>query len=438
MLFNPAFGQLNPQTAPATQPSASSITAPEFPGSVESLDVYADVGESGTALHLLAGLRAPVGGDRPMTFHHARSLDGGKTWSAPVRVDAGAPAGLRHHRGSDARIVARGEELLAVWTTPGEGAMGTGLLASALSADGGRTWRPGPDPAATLRPGATTRPSGDAAQHGYRFVALAADGRTFHLIWLDANGKERSLWATRSPDAGRTWEPATMVDPLICACCWNAAATGPGGRVYALYRDYKPSDMGLARSRDGGKGWQQAGRVGAFGWEFEGCPHVGGGLAVAPLAAGADARAEPALLATVWTGKEGQAGVHVLVSPDGGATWGEPTRVGGGATTGSRHSDAAALDARRMAVTWDADAGSDSGERAGEGRAIFASTSPDRGKTWGPPQKLSVAEAVAPTHPRLAALRSANGAEGGGFAVFWTETQAGAAKRGVVRAAVLR
>lgn len=57
----------------------------------------------------------------------------------------------------------------------------------------------------------------------------------------------------------------------------------------------KPRDMALIRSSDQGASWQPVGMVGDFWWRFEGCPHIGGGLAQA---------GDEQLNAVVWTGAE--------------------------------------------------------------------------------------------------------------------------------------
>ena len=87
-----------------------------------------------------------------------------------------------------------------------------------------------------------------------------------------------------------------------------------GTRAPATWRSQRPSM--------GGRTWSRRGTVGAFNWAFDGCPHVGGGIART-----ADQTVE-FLHATVWTGATGRVGAHVLKSPDGGVSWGEPTRLG--------------------------------------------------------------------------------------------------------------
>src|SRR3712207_7239577 len=61
-------------------------------------------------------------------------------------------------------------------------------------------------------------------------------------------------------------------------------------RSLLLYRDKNPRDMALVASADAGATWGEPVRVGRFDWDFDGCPHVGGGLATAQTGAGIRAR----------------------------------------------------------------------------------------------------------------------------------------------------
>lgn len=336
---------------------------------VVSLDVCAD----GGTVHLLLGFR-----ENGFTrLEYLRSEDGGVTWSSPVRVDRGAPPPHRPVRGNDARIAARGNSVLAVWTASGTGFMGSGPLATAISSDGGRTWRPGPNPA------------DDGSTEGHGFVAVAADeaGR-FHLAWLDGRMGQQGLIYARSDDGGRTWTRNLVLDPETCECCWNVLRVHANG-VHVLYRDKVPRDMMLVSSLDRGETWTRPTAVGSFGWEFEGCPHVGGGLAI---------DSEGIIHATVWTAREGSEGIHYLVSDTGPTGW--VTR-GAASRAEARHSDLAVARGS-VALVWDEDG------------AILASLSADSGRTWTAPRRLPGGGEATASHPRLVSAGSA-------FVVFWTE-----------------
>jgi hypothetical protein len=153
----------------------------------------------------------------------------------------------------------------------------------------------------------------------------------------------------------------------------------------------KPRDMALMQSSDNGVTWQRTSTVGEFNWQFEGCPHIGGGLAIGE---------DNALYSTVWTGVEGKAGLYTLHSADNGNRWSPPHAVGNLAS----HSDIAVNKQQIMAI-WD--------EREPDGASIFSAQSYNGGVSWSTPKRLSATRIMA-THPRLVATPS-------GFLALWTE-----------------
>ena len=369
-----------------------------------------DVAESEGTVHVLFARPAgPESKDIPL--FHIRSDDGGATWSEPARVATGHAPPPRLHRGDDPQIAAHGDMLMALWTARGDGPFGSGPLATALSDDGGRTWRAGPSPAARplpvqeqpavviptaapASPGAKKPHAAKGTGPGYRFPATTGDRDGFHVVWIHAIGDERSLRHARLAPGTSAWSDPTVVDPKICACCWNELKPGPGGSLLALYRDQHPSDMMLARSRDAGRTWEQPTRVGGFDWHFEGCPHVGGGVAVAQDARGGN------ILTTVWTGKPQAAGAYLVATSPRGAATPVPLSAEPGA---GRNTDVAILaDGTAMAV-WD--------QSAEGGQAVYAKTSSD-GADWLPAARLSPAGQNA-AYPRVVATARR-------FVVLWT------------------
>ncbi len=360
---------------------------------VVSLDVYAD----GNQLHLLTVRRTDEAS--PPVAEYVRSTDGGETWSAPVSVahpDLPPPVGAR--RGMDVQLVAAGEKVLAAWTIyNAEHRFGRGRIATAISADGGKSWRPGSNPA------------DDQSEGDHAFLDLAADSQgVFHAAWLDSRSGRKGLIYAQSADGGATWSRNVVLDGESCECCWNAITT-IGRRVLVLYRDKGPDrlapaeaaeprapkrDMAVIASPDGGKTWGTPVSVGDFNWQFDGCPHVGG--AIAASTTGDTTR----FFATVWTGKAEQSGAYVLSSAET-QVWNAPVKLG----QNSMRSDIAIAADGRVAAVWDAMV---------EGKAgVFAAVSADGGKTWLPPQRLGDPAANA-TYPRLTATKT-------GFRAIWTQ-----------------
>jgi hypothetical protein len=350
---------------------------------VHSLDVYAD----GSRLHLLTG-ESTKGSERPALLHQ-QSDDAGAAWSQSVRVDAEMPAAFSLHRGMDAQLAAAGDRVIVVWMTAGTDEWGSGPMATALSNDGGKTWRAGPNPA------------DDGSTTGHGFIDIAADrAGIFHLTWLDSRDGKQGLRYARSEDGGESWSANVTAKAATCECCSNAIVTGPNGEVGILFRDSNPRDIRLVRTHNQGKSWLPPVATGGFDWQFNGCPHVGGGLALV-------AKDGNAVFHTlVWTGKVGHIGIYHVALPNGDEPASAPRQLGNARAS---HPDLAADAQGRLAAVWDSG--------AGETSEIWGATSADSGKSWSAPQRLSDSVATA-THPRVVATIN-------GFRAFWTEQHAG-------------
>ena len=377
-----------------------------------------DVVESDGSIHLLLG--RPAGDEgKVIELCHARSDDGGATWSDPVALPTDHARPARLHRGDDPQLAARGSKLIAIWPAKGQGPFGSGPLGVALSDDAGRTWRPGPTPAAQplpVDPATPPKPepapakpeSAPSSKHkhaappatgpGFRFPAAAAGDDSFHVVWIYALGEERSLRHARLDfaGAGASWSDAVVIDPRICACCWNELKVDPAGSLCVLYRDISPSDMATATSADRGATWQAAGRPGPFGWQFDGCPHVGGGLA------GIQSPAGPTRwVSTVWTGAASSAGAYATAQGQN-TNWENPIPLG----SGGRNTDLAASPKSGLVLAvWDQSAGE-------SGQTVLGAFSLDGGATWGSPRQLSAPGQNA-AYPRVVPT-------GDGFFLAWT------------------
>ena len=348
---------------------------------VSSMDVISEGGRT----HLLTVRRERE--DKPPILEYRRSEDGGEKWSTPqviARDDLPPPIGA--HRGMDVQLAAAGDRVVAAWTIySSETRFGRGKIATALSGDGGKTWRAGVNPA------------DDGSEGDHAFLDLAADERgTFHAVWLDSRSGKKGLIYTNSSDGGASWSRNTVLDAESCECCWNTI-TAAGSKVLVLYRDKNPRDMAMICSDDSGMTWGKAVVVGDFKWQFDGCPHVGGGLNISPT--------NSQVFATVWTGKPDVLGSYALSSPDGGRTWNAPVRLG---QAKAMRSDVASAGGKTVDL-WD--------EMTDGTGAIFAATSSDHGKTWSPPARLSAVN-VSATYPRILATHD-------GFRAFWTEAAEG-------------
>jgi hypothetical protein len=300
------------------------------------------------------------------------------------------PVPHQPHRSNDPQVASNGRQVFAAWASAGRGFRSSGPMVTALSNDGGRTWKRGPNPA------------DDDRHDGHGFADVTVRGGRFHLTWLDSRSGAQGVRYAYSDDGGATWSRNISVQSASCECCWNSLLPARDRTLYLLYRGKGPRDMGIALSRDDGVKWKVLGPVGAFNWQVEACPHTGGALAMTR------SRSQERLHALVWTGKTEERGVHYLSSADGGATWRDGVRFGG---EYAQRADLAAR-ANELAAVWD--------ETKGQNGAVFVSRSGNGGAEWTKPMRLS-AEAASAIYPRVVATTS-------NFLVLWTET-AGAESR---------
>lgn len=358
------------------QPAGQPVRQPIGNGTA-SLDVFAQ----GATVDLLTTQRAGV----DLELRHQRSTDGGETWGPIQVIDTRARPISIASRGNEPQVVAHGNHVAVHWSTTGTARFGAGPMVTAVSDDGGRTWRPGPNPAADDSGGA----------QNFADMTADADG-TFYVAWIGSHvgPAGRGLGVARSTDFGETWEHSQLADASSCACCWNRMIAPRAGTVRVLYRDHGIRDMALASSDDAGVTWSLDGAVGTFNWEFPGCPHVGGAIAVAR---DDDADGAEQLHALVWTGHEERHGLYWVRSAADGATWTEPQRMGGEL---ARHADLAAA-ARTVVAAWD------------EARGIWVSVSHDLGDRWSEPRLMS-GDGMVASHPIVIHT-------GETFRLFWTE-----------------
>lgn len=240
----------------------------------------------------------------------ATSRDGGKTFSAPVRVNSKV-GDARVNGEQPPRVALRARsgaspEVAVVWTT--KGAAGTVLL-SATSVDGGRTFA-----ASSVVPG-----SDAPGNRGWEGLGVGPDGR-FLSVWLDhrklADPQQQAMSGEHHHGDVAAAKPATAAAPKdgvamaqlsqlyvasldgslagkgitggVCYCCKTAIAAGGGNSLYLAWRHVYPNnmrDIAFTVSRDGGKTFAPPVRVSEDKWQLEGCPDDGPSMAVDPQGA---------------------------------------------------------------------------------------------------------------------------------------------------------
>ena len=235
---------------------ASPPTAAEFPGAQPQLAV--------------AGRRVGLvfGEDRSILF--AGSRDGGRTFSAPVLVPSQGRLALGRRRGPRVALTRQAAVVTAIL------AMGRndGDLLAWRSTDDGRTWS------------APARLNGVAASAREGLHGMAAAGETVAVAWLDLRAPGTRIYAAVSPDGGATWSEDRLAyrspSGSVCQCCHPSVAVSAKGEIAVMFRNAVEGarDLYVTRSPDGGRTFEPAVKLGSGSWKLEACPMDGGGLAI--------------------------------------------------------------------------------------------------------------------------------------------------------------
>ena len=348
-----------------------------------------DIVSKGGRLHLLTGTHN--NGVKSLWYQY--SDDQGNSWSKASHANAHTNQKIVMLRGNDAKLSVQGNTVVVVWTSFVKGNMhGAGPMMAARSNDLGKSWQTGATPS-------------DWTEGSNAFLAMSSDEQKMHMVWLDSRfGKSavkgsQGLRYAVSDDAGLSWSKNITLDNITCACCWNTAKVADDGELFVLYRDKQPTDMAIG-SLNKNQQWQRHSPVGDFKWDFPGCPHIGGGLAM--IGQGDNME----MHSVVGTGHPDHLGVHYLYSADAGKNWQSPVQLG---DYSAIHADIAANDQGRIVAVWDM--------RSEDNLTIFSAESNDKGKNWSKPKLISTPGYRA-THPRIVNTSQ-------GFLVLWTQVKQG-------------
>lgn len=319
----------------------------------------------------------------------SRSEDGGRNWSAPVRV---TPAPETTDTGGDARpkvAVGPGGEVYVTWTRPLARPY-TGEIRFSRSVDGGASFS------------APMVVHADRQQITHRFDAIAVNARgQVFVAWIDKRDQEALrakpgaayrgaavYWAV-SDDRGASFRGDYKLADHSCECCRIGMLPREDGGMNAIWRHvFAPNtrDHALGVLGADGKAGPMA-RATFDDWKVDVCPHHGPSLA-------ADAAGR---LHAVWfTGVADKAGVHYARLREGG-TEGQ-RRIGG---QSAEHADLASI-GDRLAIAWK--------EFDGKRSRLRALRSDNAGGQW---RELELASTEGPSgQPQVLAGKA-------GFLVFW-------------------
>lgn len=204
--------------------------------------------------------------------YYAYSTDHGATFSDPVKVAQEGQLALGRHRGPRIAYQAGNVVVSAIVGQKGKGADGD--LFAWLSPDNGKTWSKG------IR----VNDVEGSAREGLH--AMASGNGWVVAVWLDLRKPGARLYGARSSDGGKTWAKNFLIyespEGRVCECCHPSVLVGPGGAIYAMWRNSLEGarDMYLAVSRDGGQTWGKVSKLGKGTWPLKACPMDGGGMAL--------------------------------------------------------------------------------------------------------------------------------------------------------------
>lgn len=284
-------------------------------------------------------------------------------------------------RGNDIQMAVNGRERIAVVQQEGD-LPGNGPLHVYASEDDGKHWRH------------LGKPVKNDASNNEAYPAIVSSHGAYTLAWLDdreENGNTQGLRAAISRDKGKSWHSEKTLDDATCTCCWIRMVRDDHDTLSILYRDHQPQDMSLIKRNQDGI-WSQKLAVGQYLWDFNGCPHSGGGLAVAGKM----------MHTVVWTGQKELTGLHYLRSEDNGEHWKNDRIMDAGGRDGDIATDE---DGQNILAAWI--------QRVGTRNRVTISHSRDAGIHWSENSWVS-SENLNADHPRVLY-------QTGRFLILWTE-----------------
>ena len=257
----------------------------------------------------------------------ATSRDSGRSFDTPVRVNAVAGdarvSGEIAPRVSLRSVAGAAPEIAVTWNARDTGT----AIRTARSKDGGRTFSA---PVTLQAPGAAGDRGWQASAMDEAGTVhtiwldhrgMAADKAADHAGHKgDHDGVAMAQKSALYYGPARAGAERELFKG-VCYCCKTAMVAAPGGVLYAAWRhvfEGNLRDIAFTSSRDGGKTFTPMTRVHQDGWAINGCPDDGPAMAVD--AAGTVHMVWPTLL-------NGTDGTLLYATAAAGKTFGKPLRV---------------------------------------------------------------------------------------------------------------
>ncbi len=258
-----------------------------------------------------------------MDLYFARSTDGGRRFSKPLRVNR-EPGQVWGFAVSKPKIAIAPTGTIhiaypanAVSSVPGKSVL---VMYYTRSNDGGKSFEqprllhqiPALDQSAFMDGGFTTA-------HAFGSIGVAPDG-SVHAIWVDTRDWDRergagSAYYARSTDDGRTFTAEAAALPTdVCPCCQIMLAFDAASNVYVGARQVTGDghrNSSIGRIPAGSNKVSQRAGLATVPWKLEGCP-------LKPTVVAVDGNT---VYAAAYHGGENPAGVYAAVSANGGASF---------------------------------------------------------------------------------------------------------------------
>lgn len=290
-----------------------------------------------------------------------KSVDGGKHWSAPQRIQREPEAVSAEGENRPKLAFGSKGELYVSYTKPLAKPY-TGEIRFIRSLDGGRTFAPP----------ITVHANRDLITHRFESMIVDKSGRIY-IAWIDKRDLEAAtarkekyagaaLYYAVSTDAGASFQGDYKLADHSCECCRIALALTPEDKVIALWRHvFAPNirDHALLELTPDGK--TAAPKRATFDdWRIDACPHHGPALAY-----GMDGTRHQA-----WFNVKGEAGGVFYASAPAGGELGLPVKLGSAL---AQHADVVAA-GKEVALAWK--------QFDGKSTAILGKISHDGGRSW--------------------------------------------------------
>ena len=229
--------------------------------------------------HLWVAYAQPAGKSGQVVLQ--RSDDGGATWQQPVRVNSAVEPVAAEGENRPKLAFGTAGEIYVTWTSPTSEQF-TGDIRFARSLDGGKTWS-APTVVHRDRQLITHRFESLLVDPKGRLWVAWVDKRDLKVA--EEAGREyrgAAIYYSHSDDRGATWSTDTKLADSSCECCRIALASDSQGRVAALWRHvFEPNERDHAFAFLGAPKTTVE-RATVDRWRVDACPHHGPSLAFGP------------------------------------------------------------------------------------------------------------------------------------------------------------